>query len=196
MHAGENCSGLQAAGSFVKAPNGYHFLRKPSTERKKKKDRPSFVYSHTHMLTYVPVKYQNPDNIPAQVFRLVLCQKYQRLSPPPPPPPPLVSENCHLKERKKERNHHHQFFLSHTQRYMSLHHLLLLLVLSGSVKLDNSQKKLKFFQNTTQFQQNHPPVVGTVDSFFCEFQKSALLSQLPYLLTYCKIQAKVRGAGC
>lgn len=103
MHAGENCSGLQAAGSFVKAPNGYHFLRKPSTERKKKKDRPSFVYSHTHMLTYVPVKYQNPDNIPAQVFRLVLCQKYQRLSPPPPPPPPLVSENCHLKERKKER---------------------------------------------------------------------------------------------
>jgi hypothetical protein len=57
------------------------------------------------------------------------------------------------KERKKERNHHDQFFLSHTQNYMSLHHhLLLLLVLSGSVKLDNSPKKLKIFQNT-QFQQ-------------------------------------------
>ncbi len=179
MHAGENCSGLQAAGSFVKVPNGYHFLWKPSTERKKKKKKnhPSFVYSHTHMLTYVPVKYQNPDDIPAQVFRLVLCQKYQRLSPPPPPHPPRNA--IWRKERKKEKNHHHQFFLSHTQHYMSLHHLLLLLVLSGSVKLDNSQKNSNFFQNT-QFQQNHPRVVvGTVDSFFCEFQN--LLYSLNFL---------------
>jgi hypothetical protein len=62
---------------------------------------------------------------------------------------------------------------------MSLHHLLLLLVLSGSVKLDNSQKNSNFFQNT-QFQQNHPRVVvGTVDSFFCEFQN--LLYSLNFL---------------
>ncbi len=185
MHARENCSGLQAAGSFIKAPNGYHFLWKPSTERKKKKkNHPSFVYSHTHMLTYVPVKYQNPDDIPAQVLRLVLCQKYQRLSPPPPPP--LLSFYCHLKERTKETT-----IIS----FSSPTHKIYVPSSSSSccsVRFCETwqfQKKLKNFQNT-QFQQNHPRVVGTVDSFLW-VSKSSLLSQLPY----CIIQAKVRGRG-
>ncbi len=184
-------SGSQAAGSFVKAPNGYHFLWKPSTERKKEEEEePPIIclLSHTHAYIcacQVSESRWHPRHPGFQTGSLSEISTVITTSSS------SSCENCHLKERKKETT----IISSFSPTHKIIYPFIIIFFFFFCQVLWNltipQKKKLKIFQNT-QFQQNHLRVVGTVDSFLW-VSKSCLLSQLPY----CKISSKSQwGAGC
>ncbi len=105
------------------------------------------------------------------------------------------SSKCHLKERKKERKKPPSsvFPLPHTTLYVPSSSSASSCFVRFSVKLDNSQKKLKFFSKHPISTKSSSSSSRHCRQLFLWVSKSSLLSQLPYLTA--KFKQKSGGGG-